>query len=177
MLIFTFLIPCNPICIIKQMSGPHQKTYQISAPIPCCGHPSSTVTSLLVFLTEALIVALSRGLIDRRFISCRKHINLKQLKKPKLACFTHSKYFLWRLGPSQWHYDVPELLSVDVANPLVIHFNVLDERFSLRHMLCVLPSWRKEWTNPWDFQWKNGGCWTKLCALLHCIFNKHFLLL
>ena len=53
------------------------KTYQISAPIPCCGHPSSTVTSLLVFLTEVLIAALSRGLIDRKFITCRKHIKLE----------------------------------------------------------------------------------------------------
>jgi hypothetical protein len=41
----------------------------ISAPTPCCGKPSSTVTNLLVFLTDALIAALSSGLIERRLIT------------------------------------------------------------------------------------------------------------
>lgn len=44
-------------------------TNQISAPTPCWGNPSSTVTTLLVLLTESLIVALSSGLIDRRFMT------------------------------------------------------------------------------------------------------------
>lgn len=44
--------------------------YHISAPTPCWGNPSSTVMSLLVFLTEALIAALSSGRIERRFITC-----------------------------------------------------------------------------------------------------------
>ena len=48
---------------------------QISAPTPCCGNPSSTVTSLLVFLTEALIADLSRGRIERRFMTCIKQNN------------------------------------------------------------------------------------------------------
>eukprot|EP01018_Ginkgo_biloba_P028767 Gb_28291 [translate_table: standard] len=41
----------------------------ISAPMPCCGKPSSTVTRRLVFLTEAFIVALSNGRMERRFIT------------------------------------------------------------------------------------------------------------
>ena len=45
----------------------------ISAPMPCWGKPSSTVTSLLVFLTEALMVALSSGRSERRFITWRKN--------------------------------------------------------------------------------------------------------
>lgn len=49
-----------------------KRAHQISAPTPCWGNPSSTVTSLLVFLTEALIVDLSSGLIDRRLITCFK---------------------------------------------------------------------------------------------------------
>lgn len=44
-------------------------SYQISAPTPCCGNPSSTVTSRLVFLTETLIASLSSGRIERRFIT------------------------------------------------------------------------------------------------------------
>jgi hypothetical protein len=41
----------------------------ISAPTPCWGKPSSRVTSLFVFLTDALMVALSSGLIVRRLIT------------------------------------------------------------------------------------------------------------
>jgi hypothetical protein len=40
-----------------------RETDHISVPTPCCGKPSSTVTILLVFLTNALIAALSSGLI------------------------------------------------------------------------------------------------------------------
>ena len=43
---------------------------QISAPTPCCGNASSTVINLLVFLTEVLIVDLSSGLMERKFITC-----------------------------------------------------------------------------------------------------------
>lgn len=46
-----------------------ERAYHISAPIPCCGKLSSMVTNLFVFLTDALIVALSSGLIERRFIT------------------------------------------------------------------------------------------------------------
>lgn len=42
---------------------------QISAPIPHWPQPSSTVTSLLVFLTLSMIVFLSRGRIDLKFIT------------------------------------------------------------------------------------------------------------
>jgi hypothetical protein len=46
-----------------------KETDHISAPTPCCGKASSTVTNLLVFLTDALIAALSSGLIERRLIT------------------------------------------------------------------------------------------------------------
>jgi hypothetical protein len=45
--------------------------YQISAPTPCWGQPSSSVRSRDVLRTDALIVALSRGRIDRRLMTCR----------------------------------------------------------------------------------------------------------
>ena len=58
---------------IKYIRG--KDTNQISAPTPCWGNPSSTVTSLLVFLTEALIVSLSSGLIERKLITCINKIS------------------------------------------------------------------------------------------------------
>ena len=59
---------------------------QISAPTPCCGNPSSTVTNLLVFLTEALIVSLSRGLIERRFITCINNIDYVYRWRAGISC-------------------------------------------------------------------------------------------
>ena len=52
-----------------------ESSNQISAPTPCWGKPSSTVTSLLVLRTEALMVALSSGLIDRKLITCASFID------------------------------------------------------------------------------------------------------
>ena len=62
------------ICTSESFHTSIQKLFsttevQISAPIPCWGNPSSIVTSRLVFLTDALIGALSNGQIERRFIT------------------------------------------------------------------------------------------------------------
>ena len=56
-------------------------TYQISAPTPCCGHPSSTVTNRDVFLTDALMVARSRGRMLRRLITC--HVSTQVETMPR----------------------------------------------------------------------------------------------
>jgi hypothetical protein len=66
-----------------------KRTDQISAPIPCWGNPSSTVTSRLVFLTDALIVALSNGRIERRFITCR---NTSQIRIILSSKFPNKQY-------------------------------------------------------------------------------------
>ena len=42
----------------------------ISAPTPNCGHPPSTVTKWLVFITELIIVSSSMGLIVLKLITC-----------------------------------------------------------------------------------------------------------
>jgi hypothetical protein len=62
------IIQCPGISEGSEGQGARE-TDHISAPTPCCGKPSSTVTNLLVFLTDALMVALSSGLIVRRLIT------------------------------------------------------------------------------------------------------------
>lgn len=42
---------------------------QISEVIPFYGHPSSTATNLLVFLTDLMIVSLSNGLKDLKLMT------------------------------------------------------------------------------------------------------------
>lgn len=57
------------VFLILIMKSKGHISYQISAPTPCCGKPSSTVTSRFVFLTETLMASLSSGRIERRFIT------------------------------------------------------------------------------------------------------------
>lgn len=76
----------------------------ISAPTPCCGHPSSTVTHLPVFLTDDTIVLTSNGLIDLRFMtSTSKPFSLCNLS----AAFKHN--------PTCLPYDINDISSPDLS--------------------------------------------------------------
>lgn len=48
----------------------------ISDPIPHCGHPSSTVTTLCVLRTDLTMVSLSNGFKDRRLSTCSAQTSL-----------------------------------------------------------------------------------------------------
>lgn len=76
---------------------------QISAPTPNWGQPPSTVTRWLVFITLVSIVSTSRGLMVRRFITCKSvHLLLTnclrvlfmRIKIRRLKFFTYIFYFM-----------------------------------------------------------------------------------
>ena len=125
---------------IKYISG--KNTNQISAPMPCWGNPSSTVTSLLVFLTEALIVSLSSGLIERKLITC---IN-------KISYFCHQTWKCYKLYgldcpsnglPQRWF--LPLQVSQQPVKQTTLWFQMEGEMFCPWHVLYI-KTWHREFS-------------------------------
>lgn len=89
--------PSNPVTPQPSPGQCHALSYQISAPTPCWGHPSSSVNNLEVFRTDALIVSLSSGRMDLRFTTCTantSHLSDLLLCKllRKLLCHASSTF-------------------------------------------------------------------------------------
>ena len=61
---------------------------QISEPMPQIGQPASTVTSLLVFLTDAITVSMSSGRIERRLMISQLMPSSANLSAATSANFT-----------------------------------------------------------------------------------------
>jgi hypothetical protein len=105
-------------------------SYQISAPTPCWGQPSSSVRSRDVLRTDALIVALSRGRIDRRLMTCRWNVaKLHAHVIPSLGNYWRSNADKWNVcllcGLSNSQFFLFQT-TVSIANIVLLQKTILD---------------------------------------------------
>lgn len=107
-------------------------SYQISAPTPCCGKPSSTVTTRFVFLTETLMASLSSGRIERRFITSAVIPSLLSISAACNKATFLEAYMILFYNQSKYKYAFSDLERISNHLRVSNNSNIFSLSFNLK---------------------------------------------